>query len=91
MENHFLQMENKKSLSITEVVSVEGFDDENIFINLKGEALEVSGSNLHIEALDLEEGRLTCSGEIRALVYTKQKEKRERKTVKDILTGRSGR
>ena len=27
MENHYIQMENKKKITITEVTSVEGFDE----------------------------------------------------------------
>lgn len=76
MENHFLQMENKNKLSITEITGVEGFDEETIFVNLKAEGLVISGKSLHIESLDLDEGVLTCSGQIESLVYTRKKEKR---------------
>ena len=35
----------------------------------------ISGSNLHIEVLDLEEGKLVATGEIEALTYTKKRVK----------------
>lgn len=73
MDNHNLQMENRKSLTMTGVISVEGFDEETILINLEGGGLVISGKNLHIEGLDLDEGRLTAEGEIEALTYAKKK------------------
>ena len=75
MENHYIQMENKKQITITEVTSVEGFDEETILVNLADEGLVISGKNLHIEALDLEDGKLIAMGEIEALTYTKKKTK----------------
>lgn len=90
MENHFLQMENKNRLNMTEVVSVEGFDDETILVNLKGEGLVISGKDLHIEALDLEDGSLACTGEIESLVYTKKKDRKEKKPILSMLRGRIG-
>lgn len=76
MENHNLEMENKKRLTLTEVVSVEGFDEETILVNLQGDGLIISGKNLHIEALDLDEGRMSATGEVESLVYTKKKVKK---------------
>lgn len=75
MENHYIQLENKKRLTITEVTSVEGFDEETILANLAEEGLVICGKNLHIEVLDLEEGRLVAEGEIESLSYTKKKVK----------------
>ena len=37
------------------------------------ESLIISGKNLHIEALDLEEGRMVAFGEIDSFVYAKKK------------------
>ena len=75
MENHSIQLENKKLLSVSEVTAVDAFDEETILIDLVEEGLVVTGKNLHIEVLDLEEGKLIASGEIDALTYTKKKPK----------------
>lgn len=75
MENHYIQMENKKRITVTEVTSVEGFDEETILANLAEEGLVITGKNLHIEVLDLEDGKLVAEGEIEALTYTKKKAK----------------
>ena len=75
MENHYIQLENKNKITISEVTTVEAFDEETMLANLKEEGLVLSGSGLHIEILDLEEGRLVAQGEIQALTYTKKKMK----------------
>ncbi|MGC2873498.1 YabP/YqfC family sporulation protein [Ihubacter sp. rT4E-8] len=73
MENHYIQMDNRKRITVTEVTSVEGFDEETILTNLIDQGLVISGKNLHIEALDLDEGKLVAEGEIEGINYTKKK------------------
>ncbi|MEE0742000.1 MAG: YabP/YqfC family sporulation protein [Emergencia sp.] len=73
MENHHVYLENKQRLTVTEVMGVDAFDEETILADLKDESLIISGKNLHIEALDLEEGRMVASGEIDSFVYAKKK------------------
>lgn len=73
MENHFIQLENKKNLTVTDVVSVEAFDEETILVNLQTEGLILCGKDLHIEVLDLEEGRLSASGEFESITYSVRK------------------
>lgn len=75
MENHVIELENKNRLSVSAVTAVEAFDEETILANLAEEGLVISGSNLHIEVLDLEEGKLVATGEIEALTYTKKRVK----------------
>lgn len=77
MENHYLQLEEKNRLTVTEVISVEGFDDNLMVVNLQNEELLVNGSNLSIELLDLEEGKLVAAGQIESLVYNKKKQKKK--------------
>lgn len=73
MENHYLQLENKQRMTVTAVTAVDAFDEETILADLKEESLIISGKNLHIEILDLEEGKMAASGEIESIVYTKKK------------------
>lgn len=75
MENHYIQMENKNRITVTEVTGVDAFDEETILANLRDCGLVVSGKNLHIEELDLEEGKLVAAGEIESLTYSKKREK----------------
>lgn len=73
MENHYIQLENKQRMTVTAVTAVDAFDEETILADLKEESLIISGKNLHIEILDLEEGKMAASGEIESIVYTKKK------------------
>lgn len=75
MENHEIQMENKRRIIVTEVTAVEAFDEEAILVDLADEGLIISGRNLHVETLDLEVGKLTAEGDICGLTYTKKKSK----------------
>ena len=59
MENHFIQLENKKNLTVTDVVSVEAFDEETILVNLQTEGLILCGKDLHIEVLAVSYTHLT--------------------------------
>ena len=70
---HEITLLNKASLTVTGVTSVDGFDETSIFINLEQEGLNIFGENLHMESLDLDEGRLVASGTIGTIQYTKKK------------------
>ena len=74
--NHELHIEGKEKIEVTEVTSVDGFDEEAICINLKEEGLMIYGRNLHIESLDLDIGRLIATGEVESIAYTKKKIKK---------------
>ncbi len=73
---HELYIENKEKMTITDVSSVDEFDESAIFANLKEESLTIYGNNLHIESLDLEEGKLIVTGIVESLTYSKRKEKK---------------
>lgn len=75
MENHYIHIDNKQEITVSDVVSVEAFDEETILANLAEEGLIICGHNLHIETLDLEEGKLEARGEIETVSYTKKKNK----------------
>lgn len=70
---HEITLINKSSLTVTAVTSVDGFDETAIYMNLEQQGLNIFGENLHIESLDLDEGRLVASGTIENIQYTKKK------------------
>ena len=73
MENHFLSVDNKEKLTINQVVDVDAFDENNLWANIKEGAIEVSGENLSVEKLDLDEGLLVVRGIIRSFSYIDKK------------------
>lgn len=77
MEQHEIRMENRKKITVTEVTAVVGFDEDTILVNLADQGMIITGENLHVEVLDLEEGKLVAEGSIDALHYTKKKSERK--------------
>lgn len=84
MENHRIIIENRERMTITQVADVDAFDEEAVWANLKEGGIEITGQQLNIERLDLEEGLLTVSGQILSLAYT-DKKGREKKKLMDRL------
>lgn len=75
MENHYITIENREKIIISQVADVDAFDEQTLWANLKDGALEITGEKLNIEKLDLNEGMLVVTGRICALVYTDRKHK----------------
>ena len=74
--NHEINIINQRNIRVSEVSSIDGFDESCIYINLKEKGLIIYGKDLHIEGLDLEEGILTAGGQIESIAYAKKKEKK---------------
>ena len=70
MENHYITLENREKITISQVLDVDAFDEDNLWANLKDGGIELTGEKLNIEKLDLEEGMLVVSGKISSLSYT---------------------
>ncbi|MBQ0098374.1 MAG: sporulation protein YabP [Oscillospiraceae bacterium] len=66
---HSLMLDNRKSLSMTGVVDVSGFDDQTVNVKTALGTLVVKGSSLHINKLNLESGDVSIDGEINSLQY----------------------
>lgn len=74
--NHEINMINRARITVSEVCSVDGFDENCIFVNLKEDGLYIYGRGMHIEGLDLDNGVLTAAGQIESIVYAKKKIKK---------------
>lgn len=79
---HEIHIVERKQIVVSDVTSVDGFDENCICVNLKEEQLLIYGKSLHIEGLDMEAGVLTAAGQIESLGYAKKKEKR---TLRDRI------
>lgn len=73
MDNHYIKIDNRERTVVSQVEDVDAFDEGMLWANLKEGGLEISGENLHIEKLDLQEGMLILSGRIETLTYTDRK------------------
>lgn len=82
MENHYLTLENREKMTINHVVDVDAFDEKNLWANIKDGAIEISGENLSVLKLDLEEGILVITGTICTFSYSDKKIKEKGRIMK---------
>ena len=78
MENHYINIDNRKRITISQVADVDAFDEDTLWANLKEGGLEITGENLNVEKLDLQDGILIVTGEICSVSYTDKGTKKAR-------------
>lgn len=69
-------------MTINHVVDVDAFDEKNLWANIKDGAIEISGENLSVLKLDLEEGILVITGTICTFSYSDKKNKEKGRIMK---------
>lgn len=87
MENHYLTVENRERLTVSQVIEVDAFDENNIWANIDSGAIEISGERLNIEKLDLENGSMVVTGKIQCFCYVDKKIK-ERRGLLRVFRGK---
>ena len=85
MENHKVTIENREMTTITDIVEIDSFDEEEIRATLKKGALVIRGTNMNIQKLDLQTGEAVIGGTINSLMYVKVKEKGEKSILAKIM------
>ncbi|MDF2523534.1 MAG: yabP [Clostridiales bacterium] len=65
-----LILENRERLTVTGVVDVESFNDENIVVDTELGMLIIKGDDLHISRLNLDNSELNVEGEIISVEYS---------------------
>ena len=66
---HTVILEGRERLSISGVVDVQSFDEEQVLLETVRGMMVVRGQGLHIERLQLEAGELIVQGEIGLIEY----------------------
>lgn len=66
---HNLILEDRKHLMVSGVSDIDSFDEEAIVVYTVMGELTIKGSDLHINALNLETGELTVEGSMYSFVY----------------------
>ncbi len=64
-----LTLENREKAVLTGVTDVERFDESEVVLHTHGGRLVLTGANLHVSSLQLEEGRLLVDGTIDGVLY----------------------
>ncbi|MBQ7541091.1 MAG: sporulation protein YabP [Clostridia bacterium] len=70
-----LSLEDRKHLSVTGVSDVDSFDEQSVTVYTQLGELSIRGTDLHINALNVETGELVVDGQIDALIYTREQPK----------------
>jgi len=83
MEKHSITIDNREKISVTDVKSVDTFDEEEICAQLSEGGLVIRGRQLHIQELSLDVGTAVITGEITELSYIQKKA--EKGFLKKIL------
>lgn len=67
---HSVVVDARSRIHITGVEDVESFDESNVIVFTSEGMLAISGEELHIEKLNIEDGELAVEGRIDALEYS---------------------
>lgn len=62
-------LENRTKLSVSGVVDVDSFDDENVILITELGTLVVKGTGFHINKLNVDIGELVIEGQVDSCVY----------------------
>lgn len=79
MSAHVLTMQGRARASLTGVVAVSCFNDREIVLETSEGEIALLGQALHIEQLNLEEGKLDVTGEIAGVEYNGPVHHREKR------------
>ena len=66
---HRITLEERGTLSVSGVMEVERFDENEILMSTSRGTLAVRGEELHIEKLSLDGGELRVEGKVDSLLY----------------------
>ena len=66
---HRITLEDRGTLSVSGVMEVERFDENEIVMSTSRGTLVVRGEELHIEKLSLDGGELRVEGNVDSLLY----------------------
>jgi len=75
---HTLTLEGRERAQLSGVMAVSCFHDQEIVLETDEGEVALLGEGLHIEQLNLEEGKLDVTGEIAGIEYNGPRHKKER-------------
>jgi sporulation protein YabP len=68
--SHQLSLSNRNLLGVEGVQNLGSYDQEQIIMETSFGVLEVKGERLHIQQLNLDQGKVLIDGEIDSLIYS---------------------
>lgn len=74
-QRHNLIMEERRSLTVSGVMDIERFDEEEVVVATELGQLSIKGQGLHLNKIDVEDGELSVEGELDGITYSQRQEK----------------
>ncbi|MCR5718009.1 MAG: sporulation protein YabP [Oscillospiraceae bacterium] len=68
-KQHSLTLENRASLAISGITDIDRFDEKEIVLYTQLGELTITGRELHIRSISIEQGELIVDGDIWGLLY----------------------
>lgn len=72
-KKHGIILEDRKTLTLTGIKDVSGFDEQKVILLTELGELTIKGSELRINDFSNETGELSLEGNIDSLIYTEDK------------------
>ena len=69
---HQLNLTNRNLLGVDGVTNMASYDNEKVILETSAGVLEIKGEKLHIQQLNLEQGKVVLDGEIMSLTYSSE-------------------
>ena len=73
---HNVILENRERLSVSGVSEVLSFDENQVALVTSMGLLTVGGQQLHVEKLSLEMGEIAIAGQVEAVIYEDDQQRR---------------
>jgi len=71
LNRHTVHMEQRRHMQITGVTDVHSFHENEIVLRVDSASMVLTGENLHVGRLLLEEGKVDVNGQIDSIIYEK--------------------
>jgi sporulation protein YabP len=76
-----MMLENRKKLSLSGVIEVISFNDEQIILNTSLGTLITKGEGLRMNKLDVQNGDIMITGTVNSCVYTNKESKQDKESI----------
>ena len=70
VKTHTVHMENRERVVVTGVEDVDNFNEEEVNFDTDSGYVTLTGSDLHISRLNLDEGQMVIEGVINGIAYS---------------------
>ena len=67
--DHNIIIENRRTMTISGITDVDSFDEKAVCLYTQLGELTIQGKELHIDAMSIETGDMTITGDIWSVVY----------------------